>query len=173
MKDLYICLKSRTYEGKMYKVSQEYPFNVPPPAEFFKRVIAEEEPPVIKEVIKEVMVEAPAIVPGIIREMLRADNDVWELVQMGEEYCSPDQHGGIYGRVYRCYHGPMKQGEAILIRGIARLLTAVGTFEHDIPYEGYTGDETNHLYFYRDEDAVKLSLYGWTHNDGWIEYTKR
>lgn len=163
MKDLYVCLESRIYEGKMHKINKEYPFKVPPPVKFFKKIVMEEAMPE----------EVPVIIPGIIREMLRADTNVWELVQLGEEYCSPDQHGGVYGRVYRCYHGPMKQGEAVLIRGIARLLTAVGTFEHDIPYEGYTGDETNHLYFYRDEDAVKISLYGWTHNDGYIEYTKK
>lgn len=36
-------------------------------------------------------------------KLCRSADGVWEAVAMGEEYVSPDQHGGVFGDVYRKY----------------------------------------------------------------------
>lgn len=105
-------------------------------------------------------------------KLRRVDTGLWEAAQIGVEYYSPNQHGGIYGTIYRQYHGALAHDASISISGITKMVDNGGTFNGDVNYSGHTSDGTDHLYIYRVANAVKMSITTWLHTDGWVDYTK-
>ncbi len=97
---------------------------------------------------------------------------IWETPVVDMEYRSPQQHGGIYGTVYRQYHGAKNALDTISIPGITRLLDYCGRFDTDVVYHGHAHDAINYIWLDRGSDIVTFHINGWTHIDGWIEYTK-
>lgn len=102
----------------------------------------------------------------------RVDTGVYETAQIGVEYYSPDQHGGIYGTVYRQYHGAKTNGQTITTTGITNLVSFGGTFNSDTCYFGFAGDGVSRITLTRITNAVRCDVTGWNITTGWVDYTK-
>ena len=96
----------------------------------------------------------------------------YKIPVIGGEYLASDQRGGIYGTIYKQYHGAKTDSQTIAIIGITRLLDYAGRYNTDAVYHGYAGDGTNYVWLDRGSDVITFHINGWTHVDGWVEYTK-
>lgn len=101
-----------------------------------------------------------------------ADN-CYECVVVGNEYESPEQHGGLYGVVYRQYFGTKVDTNTISIVGITKLVDAVLHVDSEGVIGGY-GYESASAFakVFMITDAVEFDIAGWTVQGGWIDYTK-
>ncbi len=105
-------------------------------------------------------------------KLQRIDNGAYETAQVGVEYYSPNQHGGIYGIICRQYHGTKSNGNQIAITGITKLVDFGGLCDSQTAYNGYTNDGTNYIYVNKGVDLVQFNISGLTLNEGWIDYVK-
>jgi hypothetical protein len=95
-----------------------------------------------------------------------------EHAEVGTEYYSPDQSGGIYGAVYRQYHGHQADGSAVSVTGISKLISCAGSFDTIHTYNGFTSDSISKVDVWLDGSSVRFSALNWTINSGWFDYTK-
>lgn len=108
----------------------------------------------------------------LISELKRVDNGETETGQVGVEYFSPNQQGGIHGTIYRQYHGAKINLDTITITGITRLVDYGGGFNDANVYRGHSDDGSNHFFIEKSVDTITFRIAGWNHDDGWVDYTK-
>jgi len=91
------------------------------------------------------------------------------------EALSPDQHGGIYGTVYRQYHGAKVTTAVVAAVGITKLINASGSYETTRTYSGDVDDGTDSIIITLGTDEVVFTIAGagvFTCDSGWIDYAK-
>lgn len=97
------------------------------------------------------------------------------------EYVSPNQHGGLYGIVYRTYFTTALPAALTTGNNVSKLLHYEATFTngiHRYTATGYTiggSPATVEIYLAGTTGKNNLSLTtagGWTVTDGWVDYTK-
>lgn len=112
------------------------------------------------------------LVGSTSNELQKTSNNNFKTANEGNEYISPDQHGGIYGTVYRQYHGAQANASTISTPGITRLVAFGGTFNGDTCYCGFAGDGVSKITMTKITDNVRADVTGWAITTGWIDYTK-
>jgi len=92
--------------------------------------------------------------------------------ELETEYVSPNQHGGLYGPVYRMYHGVKTTGQTIPTVGIDKLLEH--TYQRDTTEcgAGLSYDGTNSIEASTGSDVVTFTMSGMTLDSGWVDYSK-
>jgi hypothetical protein len=111
---------------------------------------------------------------GVRTDRLKnCQNNCYEDVVIDTEYYSPDQHGKLYGTVYRQYFSTKVDTDTITITGISKLLNAALHINTDGVVGGYGYESaSNFARVFMITDAVEFDIVGWTVQGGWIEYTK-
>lgn len=111
---------------------------------------------------------------GVRTDRLRCcQSNCYMDVQVGVEYYSPEQHGKLYGTVYRQYFGTKIDADIITISGISKLINAALHVNSDGVVGGYGYESaSNYAKVFMITDAVEFDIAGWTVQGGWIEYTK-
>jgi hypothetical protein len=96
-------------------------------------------------------------------------------VALETEHLSPNQYGGVYGTVYRQYHGAKLTTEVVAAVGITKLLNASGSYESTRTYSGDVDDGTDSIIITKGTDEVVFTIAGagaFTCDSGWIDYVK-
>lgn len=91
------------------------------------------------------------------------------------EILSPEQHGGLYGTVYRQYHGAKLTTAVVATVGITKLITACGSYETTKTYCGDVDDGTDSILITEGTGEVVFTIAGagaFTCDSGWIDYVK-
>ena len=91
------------------------------------------------------------------------------------EHLSPDQRGGVYGTVYRQYHGAKTTTQVVAAVGITKLINASGSYETTRTYSGDVDDGTDSILITKGTDEVVFTIAGagvFTCDSGWIDYVK-
>ena len=91
------------------------------------------------------------------------------------EILSPEQHGGLYGTVYRQYHGAKLTTATVAAVGITKLINASGSYETTRTYSGDVDDGTDSIIITKGTDEVVFTIAGagvFTCDSGWIDYVK-
>ena len=91
------------------------------------------------------------------------------------EVLSPEQHGGIYGTVYRQYHGAKLTTAVVAAVGITKLVNASGSYETTKTYSGDVDDGTDSIIITKGTDEVVFTIAGagaFTCDSGWLDYVK-
>lgn len=111
-------------------------------------------------------------VTNIRDKVFNAATDVYEIAVVGTEYVSPVQHGGIYGTIYRKYHGAILTTEVIAAVGVAKLVSYAGSMGTTLMYSGETDDGTISISAALGTDEIVYTIAGTTVDAGWVDYTK-
>jgi len=107
-----------------------------------------------------------------VTKLQRVSNGVFETAQTGVEYYSPNQHGRIYGEIYRQYHGVKTNGQTLTTTGIERLIDFGGMMNGDMTYRGHTHSGSEYIWVHREINSVQFNVSGWNIDDGWVDYAK-
>ncbi len=113
----------------------------------------------------------------------KASDGSWETAEIGTEYYSPNQQGGIYGTVYRQYFAaslPSSLTSGSNVTGMIDYLIQLKytTSSRGLGHGNATayGSSDNHIYIMLSgtTGAGNLSLNkdGYTSQKGWVDYTK-
>lgn len=100
----------------------------------------------------------------------RADTGAFEVAQEGVVYISEKQHGGIYGTIYKKFHGAQANASTVSAPGITKLVAFSGSFNGDTCYSGFAGDGISKVNMTKITDNVRADTTGWGITSGWIEY---
>ncbi len=116
-------------------------------------------------------------------KLRRVSNGLFETAQVDTEYYSPDQHGGIYGTIYRQYFGtslPASLTSGSIVSKLIDSAVYVDDGSNRFQITGWASDGTNtscigfsgmsgngNLYFYEAGAAFGGNIAG-----GWVDYTK-
>ena len=88
------------------------------------------------------------------------------------EYVSPNQHGGVWGPVYRMYHGAKANAEVIPTVGIDLLIEHCYQRDTTKCGAGLSYDGTNTIEAVVGTDEVVFTVSGMTLDGGWVDYVK-
>ena len=96
-------------------------------------------------------------------------------IALETEHLSPDQYGGVYGTVYRQYHGAKLTTATLTTTGITKLIKACGSYEATHTYCGDVDDGTDSIIITSGTNVVAFTIAGagaWTCDSGFIDYVK-
>jgi len=110
--------------------------------------------------------------------LLRVSNNQWEIAQVNIEYISPEQHGSIYGIIYRTYFGSSLPSYLTSTNATTKLIDYLmyldfqSTDEHII--RSWSADDTIYGFIKRikSSGALQLVINNFTCLDGWVDYVK-
>ncbi len=119
-------------------------------------------------------------------KLQRVSNDVWEPVVEGVQYYAPNQHGGVYGTLYRSYYSwgdfqgagdtkTISYGRTINRVYFHHMMNIGDTGEtfHPLPYTDHGSDTWNmQLFFGKGSFEVKMGAGAdCGGGKGWVDYT--
>jgi len=123
----------------------------------------------------------PTIDPTVLQ---RVDNNMWETAVEGVEYFSPDQQGGIYGKIIRRFRSGDASGSSVTldtIDSISKFLSCGGEIVNDVeghvPINFYSvPDSKTYMRYDEGTNIVRLIIgadYYGTSNyfNTWFDYT--
>lgn len=119
-------------------------------------------------------------VPGFNSEMVKVSDDSYETAQDDVEYYSPNQHGGIYGTVYRQYFTTTLPATLTSGKIVSRLVDCNIMYKDGSVRKVISGifdDSTNSGWIQLtgltgDENLVLAAAGNVTVDKGWVDYTK-
>ncbi len=107
----------------------------------------------------------------------------FELCVVGREYYSPNQHGDIYGTIYRQYFTTALPAGLTSGNSVAGLIDCAIQFKYTTSQRGLAhgnatayGSSDNHIYIMLSGASglgdLSIANTGYTSLKGWIDYTK-
>lgn len=99
---------------------------------------------------------------------------IYEPVILETEYISPNQHGGVYGTIYRQYFGPQVHDDSVGAFGSTKLIDGQ---LHSSPYAlgcfaVTKGVSTDYIYMDIGNMKIRFRMNGYTVDSGWADYIK-
>jgi hypothetical protein len=141
----------------------------------------------IKEVTKAITVDdegqinfnAPVNCKMINCKMVRVDNGALEKAQIGVEYYSDHQQGGIFGTVIRTFFGALTDQDTIKANVSKLVATSISitnesyrTVATDLEKEGAGESVRVKLTGTTGKGNLVLTITGYTCESGWVDYIK-
>ncbi len=117
------------------------------------------------------------------KKLKRADTGAWETAQVGVEYESPKQQGGIYGTVYRQFFAATLPADLTSGNNVTGMIDYLIQFKYTGTDRGIghgnataygAGDDHIYIMLSGASGAGNLSFAktGYTSQKGWVDYTK-
>jgi hypothetical protein len=114
---------------------------------------------------------------GFASKLMRVDTGAYETAQDDTEYYSPNQHGSIYGTIYRQYFTTSLPTSLTSGGNVTRVVDSLVTgTSGGVEYigRGWANDGVSWLYVSRtvSTDNLVLNNQNFTSISGWVDYTK-
>jgi hypothetical protein len=114
------------------------------------------------------------IIPlGDSDKLVVASDGTSETAEVGTEYVSPEQQGGIYGTIYRQYFGVKLTTEVVAAVGVDAILD-YGIYDDTAKnfYRGLHDDGTDTMKLAVGTDEMVFTIVNLVCTKGWVDYTK-
>jgi hypothetical protein len=102
-------------------------------------------------------------------QMVNAGTGTIEDVEEETVYVSPEQHGSLWGTVYRQYFPAQENSDTITITGVGEVLDYMVVGNHTV-YRGYSADGTNEMSIAVSTDTLTFTITNWECEGGYVDY---